>query len=265
MAPLATKHAWLHPLHWIDEEQQPWLCLADEESFDDDSASPCPAFAPLPLSTSQPNTRSAELASSAVHLGGCPPPRLPEFAFVGRSNVGKSSLINLLAQRKNLARTSQTPGKTQTINHFLIDEKWYLVDLPGYGYARASRSRSLEWNAFTRAYLARRETLVAALLLVDASIPPLDVDVQCAAWFQQSRIPYALVFTKLDKRPKGRASERPSARKHIQAFARMLASLGAELPPAFETSCARKQGRDALLGFVARLCREHAETGGAGA
>lgn len=193
--------------------------------------------------------KTAEFIKSSVNVEQCPPPRFPEFAVIGRSNVGKSSLINLLTGRSSLAMVSKTPGKTRCINHFLINGAWYLVDLPGYGYARTSKGNVVEWNRFTREYFTERETLVTVLLLVDASIPPMALDVSCAAWFAEAEIPFTIVFTKLDKRKKGG----PPAEENIAAFEAQVEEACGYLPPTILTSSKSGKGRNELLAHVAQL------------
>ncbi|PRW58204.1 GTP-binding protein [Chlorella sorokiniana] len=193
--------------------------------------------------------KTAEFIKSSVNVEQCPPPRFPEFAVIGRSNVGKSSLINMLTGRSSLAMVSKTPGKTRCINHFLINGSWYLVDLPGYGYARTSKGNVLEWNRFTREYFAERETLVTVLLLIDASIPPMPLDISCAAWFAEAEIPFTVVFTKLDKRKKGS----PPAEENIAAFEAAVADACGYVPPTLLTSSRSGQGRNELLAHVAQL------------
>ncbi|KAL6777565.1 ENGB1 [Auxenochlorella protothecoides x Auxenochlorella symbiontica] len=150
------------------------------------------AQTPLEVSTVGPaahsRVKSATFVKSSVTVDQCPHATHPEFAVIGRSNVGKSSLINMLTKRTSLAMVSKTPGKTRCINHFLINNSWYLVDLPGYGYAKTSKANVKLWNDFTREYFVNRETLVAVLLLVDASIPPRDLDVEAAAWFASADV-----------------------------------------------------------------------------
>ncbi|EFN59273.1 hypothetical protein CHLNCDRAFT_17068, partial [Chlorella variabilis] len=194
--------------------------------------------------------KSAEFVKSSTSVEQCPPARYPEFAVIGRSNVGKSSLINMLTGRNALAMVSKTPGKTRLINHFLINGAWFLVDLPGYGYARASKGSVVEWNRFTREYFVERETLVTVLLLVDSSIPPMPLDISCAAWFAEAGIPFTVVFTKLDKRKKGAS---PSD-DNIAAFEQVwLGWACGYAPPTVLTSSKSGKGRSELLAHVAQL------------
>lgn len=193
--------------------------------------------------------RSATYVSSAVTLESCPPAKLPEFAVIGRSNVGKSSLINLITSDSKLALVSKQPGKTKCINHFLINKSWYLVDLPGYGYAKRGRDDRLAWNKFTKEYFLKRPTLVMVMLLIDASIPPQQIDLECAAWMLESEVPFSIVFTKADKTKK----KGPSASDNVAAFMGILKQELAELPDAFVTSSVEKKGRAPLLQYLSSL------------
>ncbi|KAJ6745556.1 MSS1/TRME-RELATED GTP-BINDING PROTEIN [Salix koriyanagi] len=141
----------------------------------------------------------ADFIKSSVRTEDCPSDGLPEFALVGRSNVGKSSLLNTLVRRKKLALTSKKPGKTQCINHFKVNDSWYLVDLPGYGYASAPQELRKDWNKFTKDYFLSRSTLVSVFLLIDASIPAKKIDLEYASWLGQNQVPMTLIFTKCDK------------------------------------------------------------------
>jgi GTP-binding protein len=195
--------------------------------------------------------QSADFIKSSVRVDDCPPAVYPEFAVIGRSNVGKSSLINMLTGRNSLAMVSKTPGKTKCINHFLINKSWYLVDLPGYGYARTSKANVMGWNKFTREYFGERETLVTVLLLVDASIPPMELDLACACWFAESEIPYSIVYTKLDKKKKGC----PPSDENIAEFERRLSEKwdSSMLPPTIRTSSKNGKGKAELLNHIAQL------------
>ncbi|KAI8477370.1 MAG: P-loop containing nucleoside triphosphate hydrolase protein [Monoraphidium minutum] len=208
--------------------------------------------------------RTAEFVKSSVEVGQCPKEGPPEFAIIGRSNVGKSSLINMLTGRKSLAQVSKEPGKTQCINHFIINGSWYLVDLPGYGYAKRSKDMRRVFDTFTKAYFRQRGTLAMVLLLVDASIPPQPVDLDYAAYLASAGVPFSLVFTKADKRKKGG----PGCAANVAAFKRaLLEGRGLPLlPPSVVTSAAEGAGKGELLAFLASLrgMWEAAAKGGGG-
>lgn len=188
--------------------------------------------------------RSAEFLTSNTRTEKLPPATLPEYAFIGRSNVGKSSLINMLTQRKGLAKTSQTPGKTQLINHFVINKNWYLVDLPGYGYARVSKSARDEWERFIRYYLRHRENLQCVFVLIDSRVPPQKADIDFCCWLGGEGIPFVLVFTKTDKQSALKSTNT------LQAFIAELLKHFEEVPQQFLTSSETQAGRDELLAFV---------------
>jgi len=201
--------------------------------------------------------KAAEFVKSSVQLAQCPKEDMntPEFAVIGRSNVGKSSLINSLTGVKNLAMISKTPGKTTCINHFHVNKDlgkrgaWYLVDLPGYGYAKRAKTNRLEWNSFTRDYFLQRKSLANVLLLVDASIPPQPIDLDCADWLANSEIPFAIVFTKIDKRKK----KSPSPAANMEKFQQELLTEWEHLPPVLTTSSVTGAGRLELLNYIAQL------------
>lgn len=180
----------------------------------------------------------------------CPSDGLPEFAVLGRSNVGKSSLINTLVRKKEVALTSKKPGKTQLINHFLINKSWYIVDLPGYGFAKASESARTDWSAFTKGYFLNRDALVSVLLLVDASVPPQKIDVDCANWLGRNNIPITFVFTKCDKM-KGGKGARPE--ENIRSFHELIRQNYKQHPPWIMTSSVTGLGRDQLLLHMSQL------------
>lgn len=171
----------------------------------------------------------------------------PEYAFIGRSNVGKSSLINLMVNKKNLAKTSNTPGKTQTFNLFLVDRKWNLVDLPGYGYAKASKKSRNDWLGLLEGYFLNRRNLITTFVLIDASIPPKDIDLKFCDWMGQHEIPFSLVFTKADK---GKNSE---VEKHIQQFRESMEERWEVLPPVFQTSIKNPESSEPLLSYIKEL------------
>jgi GTP-binding protein len=188
-------------------------------------------------------TRS-EFVSSHADVQKCPPPEKPEFAFIGRSNVGKSSLINMLTNRKNLAKISGTPGKTQTINHFIINDKWYLVDLPGYGYASVSKDKRYEFGKIIEQYILKRENLHCLLILIDVRLEPQKIDLGFIEWCGTKEIPIALVFTKADKLTKNQLQ------KNLTNYQNTLLTTWEELPPIIVTSATEKMGREDLLIFI---------------
>lgn len=174
----------------------------------------------------------------------CPKSRLPEYAFIGRSNVGKSSLINMLTSRKSLAKTSGRPGKTQLINHFLINKNWHLVDLPGYGYARVSKSSKKVFQKFITNYFGQREQLVTAFVLVDIRHTPQPVDSDFMIWLGENGIPFSIIFTKADKlRPK-------AIQDHVDAYKAILLETWEEMPNYFITSSSKDIGKDEVLGYI---------------
>jgi GTP-binding protein len=191
--------------------------------------------------------KKAEFVVSNTNPGMCPTDGLPEFAFIGRSNVGKSSLINMLVTRKNLAKTSSTPGKTQTINHFVIDDAWYLVDLPGYGYASVGKTTKQAWPAMIETYIKKRETLQNTFVLIDARLTPQANDLDFVGWMGKMEIPFSLVFTKIDKISKG------ALNKTASQWAEKLRLTWEELPPVFFTSAEKKTGKAELLTFIGSI------------
>ena len=188
--------------------------------------------------------KSAEFQCSNTRADKLPPPELPEYAFIGRSNVGKSSLINMLVQKKGLAKTSQTPGKTQLINHFLINENWQLVDLPGYGYAKTSRSNRGEWQKFISFYLRNRENLQCVFVLVDSRLVPQKIDVEFCSWLGENGLPFQLVFTKSDKQSKVKTDQ------NVAKFRKSLLEIFEEVPMHYITSAETQQGREEILNFI---------------
>ncbi len=190
---------------------------------------------------------SADFKVSNTDPSKCPEPVKHEFAFIGRSNVGKSSLINLLVNRKNLAKTSSTPGKTQTINHFLINEEWYLVDLPGYGYASVTRSKHRSWGSMIETYLKKRTNLITTFVLLDPRHEPQKIDLEFIQWMGEQRLPFALVFTKGDK----------LSLNHLMAskkkWEQTLEATWEEMPPIFLTSSEERKGREELLAYIQSL------------
>jgi len=188
--------------------------------------------------------KTATFAISAPDFKSCPHSVLPEFAFIGRSNVGKSSLINLLAEKKDLARVSDLPGKTKLINFFTINNAWSLVDLPGYGYAKVAKSDRLEFNTAVRDYLGQRTNLQRVFALIDSRLPPQEVDLKFVHWLGQRTVPFALVFTKIDKQ----AAQH--SRNTIDQFKKAMAGSTADVPLIFATSTTTKTGRSEILGFI---------------
>jgi GTP-binding protein len=191
-----------------------------------------------------PTILDAKFQSSAPTIKLCPKPTLPEHAFIGRSNVGKSSLINMLTGKKNLAKTSSTPGKTRLINHFVIDQQWYLADLPGYGYARVSKSTRETWPAMIRDYLTKRRNLLNTFILIDIRLEPQAIDLEFIRWLGNSELPFSLVFTKADKLSNHLGS------KAIDTYSKVLLQEWEELPPAFRTSAHTGDGREEILEFI---------------
>ncbi|MBK9291347.1 MAG: YihA family ribosome biogenesis GTP-binding protein [Bacteroidetes bacterium] len=188
--------------------------------------------------------RKAEFISSVVSLDKMPKTRKPEYAFVGRSNVGKSSLINSLTRVKGLAKTSSRPGKTITINHFLIDNQWYLVDLPGYGYARRSQADRQKWRELMHEYLSKRNNLRYTFILVDSRIPPQQSDIEMINWMGASGIPFVILFTKSDKLSENQL------RSQIADYRKALTEWWDELPMMMITSAETRRGMDELLAFI---------------
>ncbi len=195
--------------------------------------------------------KSAEFIMSNSDVAKCPTNPLPEYAFIGRSNVGKSSLINMLMLRKNLAKTSGRPGKTQLINHFLINKNWHLVDLPGYGYARVSKSAKKVFQKFITDYFVKREQLLCAFVLVDVRHEPQKIDLEFMEWMGEHQIPFCIVFTKADK-------VKPLALlRNIEVYKTKLLETWEEMPQYFVTSSSNSLGRDELLQYIDELNEEY--------
>ena len=188
--------------------------------------------------------KSAEFICSNTQISKLPPPVKPEYAFIGRSNVGKSSLINMLTGKKGLAKTSQTPGKTQLINHFLINDNWYIVDLPGYGYARASKSKKADWSKFIHTYLDKRESLQCVMVLIDSRLEPQKIDLEFCSWLGEKGLSFVLVFTKADKQSAVKTDQ------NVAKFKAALLAIFEELPEYFITSAETQTGHDEVLGFI---------------
>jgi len=200
--------------------------------------------------------KHVEFVQACVDLKGCPKPTLPEIAFIGRSNVGKSSLVNMLTNRKSLAKTSKNPGKTQTINHYRMttgDGKFYLVDLPGYGFANAPEHLREKWAAFTREYLLNRETLITVMLLIDSTVKPQRLDLECLDWLGEAGVPVTIVFTKVDKRRKVKTGKRADPAENVERFCREVSEYWDELPPMLYTSAANGEGKREVLNHIATL------------
>ena len=191
--------------------------------------------------------KSAEFVISNSRVEKCPTTGLPEYAFIGRSNVGKSSLINMLTARKGLAMTSQKPGKTQLINHFIINDAWYLVDLPGYGYARLGKDSRDSLRRMIEDYVLERKELVLLFVLLDCRHDPQKIDLEFIQWLGEEGVPFALVFTKADKLSKGRLAA------NVEAYKAKLREEWEELPPIFVTSSEERMGRDELLGYIEEI------------
>lgn len=186
----------------------------------------------------------AEFIISNTDVNKCPKESLPEYAFIGRSNVGKSSLINMLTNRKNLAKTSGRPGKTQLINHFKINNTWFLVDLPGYGYARVSKNTKKVFQKFITQYFEKRHQLVSAFVLVDIRHEPQSIDMEFMQWMGENAIPFAIIFTKADKLKPGAID------RNVEDYSKKMLEIWEEMPPLFITSSANGAGKDKLLEYI---------------
>lgn len=194
--------------------------------------------------------KTAEFVISAPVVNMCPADTKPEYAFIGRSNVGKSSLINMLCRNKKLAKTSATPGKTLLINHFIINKEWYLVDLPGYGYAKRSKTEIAKLDRMIRGYILQRQQLVTVFVLVDVRLEPQAIDVEFINWLGQSGVPFSIVFTKADKLSVGKVNA------NVEEYKRKLLETWEELPPYIVTSSESRQGRDELLSYIEKVNKE---------
>ena len=193
--------------------------------------------------------KSAEYVISSARVDQCPQGELPEFAFIGRSNVGKSSLINMLTGRAGLAKTSATPGKTILINHFLINKVWYLVDLPGYGYAKRGQQQRDELQRMITGYILRREQMMNLFLLIDARHEPQRIDLEFIEWLGENGIPFSIVFTKADKLSKGKLAA------NVKHYLAELSKQWEELPPHLITSSETKLGKDELLDYIESIIK----------
>jgi GTP-binding protein len=190
------------------------------------------------------NIRTAEFVISNTKQDRLPAANMPEYAFIGRSNVGKSSLINMLCNKKGLAKTSQNPGKTQVINHFIINDKWYLVDLPGYGFAKTARTNRAAWEKMIKTYLESRENLQCVMALIDSRLSPQKNDIEFINWLGSKGIPFSIVFTKADKQSKLKTQA------NVELFTTHLLQTWEELPAYFITSAEEQTGKDELLNYI---------------
>ena len=188
--------------------------------------------------------RSASFTGSSLSVAKSPKTEFPEYAFIGRSNVGKSSLINMLTNHARLARTSATPGKTRLINHFLINQEWYLVDLPGYGYIKAKPGHRQKFQVIITDYIKKRENLACLFVLLDSRLEPQKIDLAFISWLGESGVPFGLIFTKTDK------ISTTKFNKNQKVYESVLLESWEELPPVFKTSVPKKLGRDDVLDFI---------------
>lgn len=188
--------------------------------------------------------KTAEFVKSSQKWQDCPEPTMPEYAFIGRSNVGKSSLINAMMNHKDLAKTSQTPGKTQLINNFLVNETWSLTDLPGYGYARVSKSLRKDFEKLITNYILNRKNLVNLFVLVDARHTPQKIDMEFMQWLGESSVPFSIVFTKADKLKSGGAD------RNVEIYKNEMLQTWEELPDIYVTSAEKKTGTDEILKYI---------------
>lgn len=196
------------------------------------------------INSTKMNIKSAGFVISNTKVEKCPQSELPEYAFIGRSNVGKSSLINMLTAQKGLAMTSATPGKTLLINHFLINNEWHLVDLPGYGYASRGKKQQEELTSLINDYILEREQLTLLFVLIDCRLEPQKIDLEFITWLGENSIPFAIIFTKADKLSKSRVMN------NVTAYLNTLSEEWEELPPHFVSSSENRTGRDAILDYI---------------
>lgn len=190
---------------------------------------------------------TARFVISNSDVAKCPTDNLHEYAFIGRSNVGKSSLINMLTNRKDLAKTSSTPGKTLLINHFLVNDSWYIVDLPGYGFARRNKEGRAEISRIIKSYILNRKQMTNLFLLIDSRHSPQKIDLEFMEWLGENEVPFSIVFTKLDKLTSS------AAKKAIENYLSVLLEQWEALPPIFKTSSEDKRGRDELLSYIEEM------------
>lgn len=191
--------------------------------------------------------KTAEFVISNSSVAKCPQTNLPEFAFIGRSNVGKSSLINMLTGRRALAMTSSTPGKTMLVNHFCINDNWFIVDLPGYGYAKRGKQAMQKLSELISDYVLKREQLTNLFVLIDVRLPPQKIDLEFIDWLGENGVPFSIVFTKSDKVKPG------ELHRNVDAFLKTLSQTWEELPKHFITSSDKRTGRDELLGYIRHI------------
>ncbi len=188
--------------------------------------------------------KEAVFTCSSPYLKKCPPPTLPEFAFIGRSNVGKSSLINMLVGKKDLAKTSSTPGKTQLINHFMVNKEWFIVDLPGYGYAKTSKKNREKWPEMIETFIEKRDTLISTFVLIDSRIEPQKIDVEFINWLGENGLPFVLVFTKTDKINQRELSA------NMNVYKAHLSQQWEELPEMIVSSSKSERGKEDILNYI---------------
>lgn len=193
--------------------------------------------------------KTAEFVISNTDYKLCPQDKRPEFAFIGRSNVGKSSLINMLTGNKNLAKTSGKPGKTQLINHFVINSEWYLVDLPGYGYAKASKVQREKWEKFIAEYLTKREQLLNVFVLLDCRLEPQKIDLEFMNWCGEKQIPFSMVFTKIDKLSSS------ALQKNLAKYKKEMLKYWEAMPPVFTTSAESAFGKERVLNYIEEIIK----------
>lgn len=193
--------------------------------------------------------KSAKFVISNTDVRKCPEGNLPEYAFIGRSNVGKSSLINMLTNHKGLAMTSATPGKTLLINHFLINEEWYLVDLPGYGFAQRGMAQREQLRQIIESYILGREQLVCLFVLIDCRHPAQKIDLEFMEWLGENGVPFTIIFTKIDKIGRGRLKE------NIKAYQEAMLGSWEELPPMLCSSSENKEGREEILDYIEQITK----------
>ena len=190
---------------------------------------------------------SSKFIISKPHWKECPAPNFPEYAFIGRSNVGKSSLINTLCEKKGLAKTFSTPGKTQLFNHFLINEKWYLCDLPGYGYAKVSKKSREEWSKMIKGYILNRKNLLNTFVLIDSRLKPQKIDIDFMIFLGENGVPFSIIFTKTDKLKQKELS------LNVKTYEKELYKYWEELPPYFITSSEKKLGKEKILDYIENI------------